>query len=88
MTEAEENIYILGRRSALTHALRYILSELGYEGSEAEHVKWISEREETVNILRECCVEFGDNDWSNDLHLGEVVVKHLVRHLWRNQKPA
>lgn len=39
------------------------------------------ERTETVHALRELCKEFGDNDWSDDLHLADVIEKHLARHL-------
>lgn len=40
-----------------------------------------AERAETVAALRRVCDEFGDNDWPDELHLGDVVEKHLRRHL-------
>lgn len=43
--------------------------------------KWKLERMDIVAKLREICDEFGDNDWSDDLHLGDVLEKHLLRHL-------
>ena len=70
-----------GRRSALRGMLRQVLGDLGYDDSDAKRAAWIIEREETVSTLRTVCEEFGDNDWSNDLHLGDVIDKHLVRHL-------
>lgn len=31
--------------------------------------------------LRSVCEDHGDNDWESDLHLADVVEKHLARHL-------
>jgi hypothetical protein len=39
------------------------------------------EREESVAMLRTVCTNFGDNDWPDDLHLADVIEKHLWRHL-------
>jgi hypothetical protein len=45
-------------------------------------VKWgDGERADTLLQLREVCGDFGDNDWPNELHLGDVIDKHLARHL-------
>jgi len=32
-------------------------------------------------MLRMVCDDHGDNDWSNELHLADVVEKHLANHL-------
>ena len=32
-------------------------------------------------LLRSECADLGDNDWSDNLHLADVVEKHLVRHV-------
>jgi hypothetical protein len=38
---------------------------------------------DTVRLsLRNLCRDFGDNDWDDDLHLADVVEKHLGRHLY------
>jgi hypothetical protein len=43
---------------------------------------WVErEREMTIVALRSLCAEFGDNDWPDDLHLADVVEKHLGKHL-------
>lgn len=43
---------------------------------------WIDgEREATIAALRILCGDFGDNDWLDDLHLADVVEKHLSKHL-------
>jgi hypothetical protein len=36
----------------------------------------------TRNMLRLECAEFDDNDWPDDLHLADVVEKHLARSAW------
>jgi hypothetical protein len=27
------------------------------------------------------CADYGDNDWTDDLNLSDVIEKHLARHL-------
>ena len=39
------------------------------------------ERTALVRILREVCERFGDNDWPDNLHLGDVIERHLVPYL-------
>jgi hypothetical protein len=73
--------YIAGMRSALTHQLAHILGELGYSGDEGQRLAWILERERAVAKLREVCAEYGDNDWEDNLHLADVIDKHLHRYL-------
>lgn len=40
-----------------------------------------SERSAAVAMLRQVCAAHGDNDWSDNLHLADVLEKHLWRHL-------
>jgi len=56
---------------------------LGEELSAAErrYVGLVAQLEETRAALRRVCEEHGDNDWRDDLHLADVVEKHLGRHL-------
>lgn len=39
------------------------------------------ERDETIAMLRHVCEEHGDNDWPDNLHLADVIEKHLWRNL-------
>lgn len=48
---------------------------------EADEARWLSEREQAVAMLRQVCEVHGDNDWPDDLHLADVIEKHLDRHL-------
>jgi hypothetical protein len=43
---------------------------------------WEKERSDVIKTLRSVCKSFGDNDWLDDLHLADVIEKHLARHLW------
>lgn len=83
MTEREEEVYTRGQRSAWTALLRECLKQLGYTGTEAEAAAWVTEREESVAVLRRACAEWGDNEWNEDLHIADVIDKHLVGHLGR-----
>mgnify|MGYP001567966529 CR=1 FL=1 len=76
----EERGYVNGVRSGLTGVLSHVLGELGYDGEEGSRLKWILERERTVQKLREVCARYGDNDWEVDLHLADVIENHLHRH--------
>lgn len=59
---------------------RYV--ELGDCSEAAERLTVLrDERDEAIRILRDVCEEFGDNDWDNDLHLADIIEKHLHRNL-------
>jgi hypothetical protein len=79
--EDEEQAWIRGHRAALTSILSDCLTGLGYQDTEATRAKWIIEREQTIAKLREVCGDHGDNEWSEELHLADVIDKHLARHL-------
>jgi len=79
-----EVAYLMGSRSAHTMMLSAILTGLGYDSNEDPLItvgRLVSEREATVAILRKACLEFGDNDWSDQLHLRDVIDKHLLPYL-------
>jgi hypothetical protein len=83
--EAHERGYITGTRAARQYTIRALLRELDPECDDAPEVKLarlVVEREEALQHLRDLCAEFGDNDWPNDLHLADVIDKHLGRYLW------
>lgn len=77
-----EQGYFEGQRSAWRALLGTCIRELGYSDDvEAAKLAWITEREATIAQLRMACNTFGDNDWDNQLHLADIIEKHLVRHL-------
>jgi hypothetical protein len=73
-----EQDYIQGNNAAWRQILGEAVRALGPDG---DADRWRLERADTVAALRSLCEEFGDNDWPDDLHLGDVIEKHLGRHL-------
>jgi hypothetical protein len=85
-----ELAYCRGARQAMQTLLRMAIRELGVydavleeETPELKAAKLLAEREEAVAMLRQLCAQHGDNDWPNDLHLADVIEKHLVRPMER-----
>lgn len=73
--------YIQGNRAAWNKLLHECLRNLGV--TECDKYGWITERESSIAILREICDEFGDNDWDGNLHLADIIDKHLGNHLFK-----
>jgi protein-disulfide isomerase-like protein with CxxC motif len=88
MNEVEEAIYEEGRQMALLGILTYCLKEMGYENVTAQSARWVVEREQTLAVLRRLCREHGDNDWPNDLHLGDIIEKHLEPYIYHEVAAA
>lgn len=79
--DRDETHYSQGSRAAWASMLAECLRQLGINDPEVRRMRWISEREAVVSQLRSICADYGDNDWPDDLHLGDVVSKHLANHL-------
>lgn len=79
MTDHEEQDFVLGHRAALAGVVSHCVRELGYAGRTAE--SFVAEREAVIPALRRICAEHGDNDWPDDLHLADIIEKHLAWHL-------
>jgi hypothetical protein len=79
MTDNEELAYMRGQRSVWDSMLRECLVNLGVD--EARFFGWVSELEAAIAALRRVCSKHGDNDWSPDLYLADIIEKHLERHL-------
>ncbi len=74
-----ERDYIKGSKAAFRIMLAECLRNLG--DAERNAHSWRLEREHAIAILRDVCKEHGDNDWDDDLYLGDIIEKHLGRHL-------
>ena len=74
----DETSYTMGSKVAWLIMLRECLENLGIDDPEVGKARWVIERQEAVLALREICAEFGDNDWLDDLHLADVINKHLA----------
>lgn len=79
--KALEQRYIDGNRAAWLHLLRLALRHLNYKGTEVQAAKWASEREEAIMVLRRLCEQWGDNTWEPELHLADILSKHLENQL-------
>jgi len=51
-----------------------------------ESERWIDERDSVVKLLRTVCAEHGDNDWPDNLHLYDVIEKHLFLNLEESKR--
>jgi len=79
--DAHERGHIEGRRSAYRSLLGQIAVELGVETTEGQLAALLAERMDVVASLRQACTDHGDNDWPDNLHLRDVIDKHLVCYL-------
>jgi hypothetical protein len=76
-----EQDWITGNRAAYAAMIAECCRQLGVNDPAARAVRWIKEREEAVAVLRRLCKDHGDNEWEEDLHLADIIGKHLGRYL-------
>lgn len=81
MNEDDEQHYSLGHRRAYLSMLNECLRQLDYDDPVRENAALIAEREQAIQMLRQVCERFGDNDWDPDLNLEDIIAKHLWNHL-------
>ncbi len=74
-----EKDYQQGRKAMAATILRECWDELDPEKKDKANL--IIERQQAVDILRQVCEDHGDNEWPDELHLADVIEKHLLRHL-------
>ena len=79
--DSHDVIYTQGSQRAWLRMLQECIHQLGPTSPEANAERWRLERGDVVLKLREICTDHGDNDWPDDLHLADVLEKHLYRHL-------
>lgn len=76
MTEQEEKSYQDGYKAALLDQLHSIYRGLAiYQDVTKEEL--ITEREQAIAALRDLCEAYGDNEWPDNLHLYDIITKHL-----------
>lgn len=76
-----EKDYVRGKRTAYRSIMLSCMREL--EPGAVLRERMAAERDEAIAILRNLCKTHGDNDWSKDLHLADIIDKHLGKHLER-----
>ena len=80
MTEGER-AYERGIDDAWRRVLRMCLQQLGTSSDDGKLAAMALERADAVHVLRAVCSEFGDSEWKDDLHLADIIEKHLHRNL-------
>ncbi len=68
-------------RSMMLHCMRKLGVKTKTETLEREVTQLGAEREEAISVLRDICAVCGDNNWEENLHLADIIDKHLRRYL-------
>lgn len=77
--EQENRDWDAGYQAAMRRILAEAMREIPW--NEKQKAILLKERGEAIRALREICEIHGDNDWDDNLHLSDVIEKHLGRHL-------
>lgn len=84
----DERMWMQGQRSALLGVVRDSLATLGVLGhKDFTAEKLMLERASVIDALRRLCDEFGDNQWNESDHLGDVIERHLAKYLYEDFVP-
>lgn len=81
MNEAEEGIWVRGHKAAYEAMLGDCLRAIGIDDPTAQAAAYLEERIAVIAYLRGICAEYGDNDWPDDLHLSDIIEKHLMNYM-------
>ena len=86
MTPEEEAAFVQGEHAAFRQVLGVALRGIGRDapgdaGLVARLAALEKERSEAIGVLRRLCKEHGSTDWNDNLHLADIIDKHLGRHL-------
>ena len=81
--KVNEQDWLEGNRSAWKAMLTECLRQLEYHDTDGP--SWIVEREAVIAMLREACTLYGNNDWKDQYHLGDVV-ENLIDSLQARDK--
>ncbi len=74
----DERSYQQGSQGVWQQLLSLALQNLSGTGEHLSRTEMMQERTMVVQTLRSICEEYGDNDWDDDLHLTDVLNKHLL----------
>ena len=76
-----ETLYDAGKRQVWTQLLWLAATNLDLDIDKRTLVRLAKERDEAVTALRRICATHGGLDWPADLHLADILEKHLERYL-------
>ena len=77
-----EEDYIRGSKTAYRNMMIACMKELS-DDENINEARLLAERDEAISRLREVCAKHGDNEWDDNLHLADIIEKHLWRYLNR-----
>ncbi len=85
-----EAVWIQGNRDAKRRIVVTLMGELGTNTTDpvVALAHAVEERQGAISKLRDLCAQFGDNDWPDELHLEDVIERHLARHLYEMNTDA
>lgn len=76
-----ERAYIEGKNTVYREQLAAAIAGLGTYYRDRTIATRMLERSEVIAVLRRVCEDFGDNNWSDNLHLVDIIEKHLIPYL-------
>lgn len=83
--EMKERWFSESRNRAFGTVLNFLLQQLGQDVRPSRE-SLLLERQEAILALRDLCDEIGDNDWPEDLHLADIIAKHVFTDSLQNNK--
>jgi len=86
MDKKEEQCYLQGSQQAWRMMLGTCLRQLGCEDTSAGQARWVAERTDVILLLRSLCAEYGDNDWPDNLHISDILGKHIYWYKFEELK--
>ena len=79
MGEQEEAAYLRGEKTVYREMLGNAIR--GLNGEDLTLERMTAERAAAIATLRRVCGDHGDNDWPDNLHLSDIIDKHLARYV-------
>lgn len=76
-----EEAYMRGRKEMAMSIVRRLMPDLELAGDAATCAALSIQIVDAKSMLRTICDSHGDNDWEDDLHLVDILGKHLHDHL-------
>lgn len=79
-----EKDYEAGYRAAMSRIAQETMRSLPM--GDRDKLALLTERQQAIVALRSVCAEFGDNEWPDELHLSDIIEKHLHQKLAYSQR--